>query len=1143
VSLLTTAQVLGQSQPDPLPASFLPVSPTVSAFQRFDKQSLVNLITGAAQTSIPVAELRSGPLQTAVSLNYSFSGLKVVQPPDLVGLGWSLQAGGSISRRVVGRLDESPDGYGPYNSATVSDNGSDHDFLEGAMEGHADTAPDVYDFSVGPYQGRFVLRDTTVILLPQQPLQIRKLSNNRGFQMCAETGVRYLFETVAAETTTPHHDNFGSMPAYLSAWHVTRIISAGNTDTLRFYYSAWDYQERLRIGQTTLRALEYIGNSRRTYLDQPARNSWVRGSVIHTKLLDSVTTRGARILVRRNSEHVVQRVLLVSTVARKRRVVRSTELGHSRFATLPFLPAAEGRLRLDWVQEGNGALRLPPHRFSYDTANALPPTTSTGQDHWGYYNGADNNGANGVGSALLPHPRLEGLSANRTPNWPLAAAGALRRITYPTGGTTAITYEPNRYEVSQKFRTAMTRYDAVANTTSPHGLAGALLQPTSTPSYARFPCVPVSFTLNEAKQVTFVLEAKPLYPSEEYNNRTYDFLLVRNDSVLVAKKGTPGEEFSWNEQLRAGSYTGWVICEPDGLSSPYVHAEDGNAVTVLVPHLEYVPDVAGNGLRVQQTVTTAIGSPPLTRTYEYTVESPDGAYSSGIMLWPTTNIGGPLYQSRPFQLNKLVQVDLNTYAPFSLYTDYASDITEFGNEYLKYPFFYSRVTETAGPPAGQRAGKTVHCFRAESGQFGDVLPSKVETYRGSSESNDLQVVQTERYRSVVDTTQAPVFAAVRPYIWATSEEPGTAADVTRLYRADYARVFAYFVAPASTRTARYGPQGDSLVTETHTAYSQRRPVRSTQRDSHGNQRISAVKYLSDYAPTLRGYAQLRARNFNPVVEAQQWLRRPGQVDSVLIGGSVSSYNPTWQRPDSTWRLEVATPQPGPNAQVLTNGQYRSYRSDTRYRFVATERYSAAAGDPIGQWVASGPSTAYVWGYQRTAVVAAVENATPEQVAYTGFEAGELGRWQGLPSAVAAPGYTGANGYNLAAGLSCTGLPAGTYRISCRQQATSPSTANGIALQPVGAVLGGWQEYTAVLSIGNSGTVHLTGSGQLDEVRLCPIGARLTSYTHEPLVGETSQMDPSGRTTFYEYDALGRLVRARDEQGRILSQQQYHYARP
>ncbi|NVO86803.1 RHS repeat protein [Hymenobacter sp. P5252] len=56
-------------------------------------------------------------------------------------------------------------------------------------------------------------------------------------------------------------------------------------------------------------------------------------------------------------------------------------------------------------------------------------------------------------------------------------------------------------------------------------------------------------------------------------------------------------------------------------------------------------------------------------------------------------------------------------------------------------------------------------------------------------------------------------------------------------------------------------------------------------------------------------------------------------------------------------------------------------------------------------------------------------------------------------------------------------------------------------------------------------------------------AQLTSMTHRPLVGVSSQTGPDNRTIFYEYDALGRLLRVRDEQGRILSENEYRYARP
>ncbi len=49
---------------------------------------------------------------------------------------------------------------------------------------------------------------------------------------------------------------------------------------------------------------------------------------------------------------------------------------------------------------------------------------------------------------------------------------------------------------------------------------------------------------------------------------------------------------------------------------------------------------------------------------------------------------------------------------------------------------------------------------------------------------------------------------------------------------------------------------------------------------------------------------------------------------------------------------------------------------------------------------------------------------------------------------------------------------------------------------------------------------------------------MTTYTHLPGIGMTSQTDPNGNTTYYEYDALGRLSAIRDNERRLLRTYQY-----
>lgn len=144
--------------------SIIPPSPTAAALGKYADVP-VSLSTGIPQISVPIYTVQSNGLQVPISLSYHAGGIKVEEIASYVGLGWSLLAGGMISRTVIGKPDEQPNvGYLNTHALLPADhllsNYVEDEFnmmVNIAYWNTLDSEPDEFYYNFNGHSGKFVL--------------------------------------------------------------------------------------------------------------------------------------------------------------------------------------------------------------------------------------------------------------------------------------------------------------------------------------------------------------------------------------------------------------------------------------------------------------------------------------------------------------------------------------------------------------------------------------------------------------------------------------------------------------------------------------------------------------------------------------------------------------------------------------------------------------------------------------------------------------------------------------------------------------------------------------------------------------------------------------------------------------------------
>jgi hypothetical protein len=456
----------------------------------------VDPMTGRAIINIPLGEISAKDMSASVSLSHHGGALRFEEGAGNAGVGWSVVAGGSVSREVRGLPDDfnqvgdSRKGWLHNTNAQVvqsftpsaddalavcSDELTDWTFLNG--RGYVyDTEPDIYYFQAPGVSGKFIFgTDGLPKLIPYQDLQINAAGAAGGsigsFTIKTNTGLTYLFDIkeevtrqsqrfALTQTTLAAIDyfrtdyNYYVNPlTYNTTWNLSSIQSAATGTTVNFLYND---------GESSIQSRYYSGIKGTT---QQVDTLFSIRDLYKPKLLTQITLMSYSISLSWANEVIDKITIAESETGDMKEFDLVYKMIKSTFGSgyrKPFLHE---------IKQQNSCIPYPAYRFSYYDVDTAALTINVpwkwergGRDHFGYYNGRFMNKniptvyyyANETGARrfrVTPIPSgatltqtfsgVSGEHMNVDVN--NCKVGALWQIRYPNGGQTVINYEGNKY--------------------------------------------------------------------------------------------------------------------------------------------------------------------------------------------------------------------------------------------------------------------------------------------------------------------------------------------------------------------------------------------------------------------------------------------------------------------------------------------------------------------------------------------------------------------------------------------------------------------------------------------------------------------------------------------------------------------------
>ncbi|WP_326993638.1 hypothetical protein [Chitinophaga sp. 212800010-3] len=1131
------------------------------------------MATGSPEVSIPLYTVETQHLKVPLRLRYNSNGVKVDAIASRTGMGWVLEAGGVITRNVNGSPDETSTWLPYVNDLTTRDGITYMRKAADVAEGNQltlDTQPDLFTFNFGGYTGKFTLDSArNVVLMKYENLKIEYyfLQGSLNFKVTAPDGVVYFFggfgateHTKPPPTAGPCEVNY--VRASATAWYLTKIVHPMG-DSIMFRYQG--FRSTYELGINQMYFAKTYGSPTEICAEGRVCDAYGNSTCLSRLRVDGFalseisTSLGDKVKMINSARLDVDNELLLDSVEvyYKQDLVNPYKVidfqytysnSRTSYANDYFTnPQYSKRLFLTDVIEKAKGSTYKKHSFFYNDYDGLPARLSFSQDEYGYFNGKTN-------SYLIPTPppdyqaEFPYIHGDRSPEPYYAGKGLLSKIVFPTGGYDTLIYEGHSINSSVLVPPPARN---VTITTVGQGVKNLKKIDTT-----------ITVLFGQNVTFNFTCDVVPGQSYEPLDN--YTFVRIYSGPTIV-----------YTATVNVGSPVTYTHSLVRGESYKIEVNVYGNVVRGTAD-FNYYADPATNeernkfvgGMRIAQikSFSSERGFHDIRKFYYGTPTNLQK--SSGSIVEEAWGYFAEL-DVRFFcsSTNK----PQNGWKIARCYRKAAYSSTlhhSFGN--AASHIYYSSVVESQGD--NFENGGIWSIFKCRSNDYADLMwgyrpqgmtCSNVAWENGlktselyfSKVNNNIVDKKLTTYNYKIDPRyQKDLFGYLvrRRYQEIILNSNPINPEEYAVYDVLRYPVTGNWTYLDTTVTTIYDDNGPTLTTKSAYTYDNAlhtNPTRVWNTRSDGQEEFTSMSYPLDYASGTPFLDSLRIANIvNIPIEKVKYLKQG--TDIKILAGSVTMYNADRKGAKKSELLFSSADPVALSEFKFSNrtkgilpstGTATVFTADPRYEERVTYDTYDGAGNLSHYTLNQQKGMCYLWGYDAKYPIAEVKNADLSEVAYTSFESSEWGNWSSVSNTfITGDGLSGNQSYALTNGaISKSGLnTAKKYVVSYWAKSGAAVSVTGTVSAATGITYNNWTYVEKIVA--NVSAVTISGTGNIDELRLYPLQAQMTTTAYEPGVGITGKFDEKGGVSYYEYDGLGRLKLVKDQNGKILQQYDYRY---